>query len=65
MRTIPRTLQAIDLITQENDLLEMFCDSIVRNKQIGIYDGAYKCVALATGTTWERSPNGNTVDRGN
>ena len=32
----------------------MFCDSIVKNKQIGLYDGAYKCVALATGTTWER-----------
>ncbi|MDJ0769965.1 MAG: hypothetical protein QNJ12_14285, partial [Ilumatobacter sp.] len=54
-RTIPRTLQAIDLLTHEPDLLEMFCDSIVKNKQIGIYDGAYKCVALATGTTWERS----------
>ena len=53
-RTIPRTLQAIDLFTHEGDLLEMFCDSIVKNKQIGIYDGAYKCVALATGTTWER-----------
>jgi hypothetical protein len=32
----------------------MYCDSIVRNKSIGIYDGAYKSVALATGTTWER-----------
>ncbi len=53
-RTIPRTLQAIDLVTHEPDLLEMFCDSIVKNKQIGLYDGAYKCVALATGTTWER-----------
>ena len=63
-RTIPRTLQAIDLITEETDLLEMFCDCIVKNKQIGIYDGAYKCVAMATGTTWERRPTGSTVDRG-
>ena len=62
-RTIPRTLQAIDLIAGENDLLEMFCDCIVKNKRIGIYDGAYKCVALATGTTWERRLDG-TVDRG-
>ena len=62
-RTIPRTLQAIDLITQEDDLLEMFCDCIVKNKRMGIYDGAYKCVALATGTTWERRLDG-TVDRG-
>ncbi len=53
-RTIPRTLQAIDLLTREPDLLGMFCDSIVKNKQIGVYDGAYKCVALATGTSWER-----------
>jgi hypothetical protein len=53
-RTIPRTLQAIDLLTRDNDLLEMFCDSIVKNKAIGIYDGAYKCVALATGSEWVR-----------
>jgi hypothetical protein len=63
-RTIPRTLQAIDLITNETDLMELFCDSIVRNKHIGVYDGAYKCVALATGATWERAPDGSTVDRG-
>ena len=57
-RSIPRTLQAIDLLAGEDDLLEMYCDSIVKNKQIGVYDGAYKCVALATGTTWERHPDG-------
>ena len=34
--------------------MEMYCEAIVKNKSIGIYDGAYKCVALATGTTWER-----------
>ncbi len=27
----------------------MYCDCIVKNKHIGIYDGAYKCVELATG----------------
>ena len=57
-RTIGRTLQAIDLLTQETDLLEMFCDCIVKNKRIGIYDGAYRCVALATGTTFERTDEG-------
>jgi hypothetical protein len=61
-RSIPRTLQAIDLITYETDLLEMYCDSIVKNKQIGIYDGAYKCVALATGTTWQREVPQSSVD---
>jgi hypothetical protein len=54
VRSVPRTLQAIDLLAQERDLLELFCDSIVKNKSIGIYDGAYKCVALATGQEWAR-----------
>jgi hypothetical protein len=57
-RSVPRTLQAIDLLTEEEDLLELFCDSIVKNKSIGIYDGAYKCVELATGRKWEREPFG-------
>ena len=54
-RTIPETLHAIDLITKDEDLLTMYCDGIVKNKSIGIYDGAYKSVALATGTEWSRS----------
>ena len=54
-RSIPETLHAIDLLTREEDLMSMYCDSIVKNKQIGIYDGAYKSVALATGTTWSRT----------
>ncbi len=53
-RTIPETLQAIDLLTNENDLLEMYCDMIVKNKSIGLYDGAYKSVELATGKRFDR-----------
>jgi len=53
-RSIPQTLQAIDILTDENDLLELFCSCIVKNKTIGIYDGAYKCVELATGKKFER-----------
>lgn len=53
-RSIPQTLQAIDLLTHENDLLTLFCDCIVKNKSIGIYDGGYKCVELATGKKFER-----------
>jgi hypothetical protein len=52
--TIPQTLQAIDMLVNNDDVLEIFCNSIVKNKRIGIYDGAYNCVALATGTKWER-----------
>jgi hypothetical protein len=62
-RSIPRTLQAIDLLTREHDLLEMFCDCIVKNKRSGIYDGAYRCVALATGTTFERTDEGISFGR--
>ena len=53
-RTIPQTLQAMDLLTDDTDLLEMFCDCIVKNKSIGIYDGAYKSVELATGRKFTR-----------
>jgi hypothetical protein len=53
-RTIPYTLQAIDLIALEHDLMKMFCESIVKNKSIGIYDGAYKSVQLATGKKFYR-----------
>lgn len=52
--TIPLTLQAIDMLVNHNDLLEMYCECIVKNKSIGIYDGAYKCVELATGKKWVR-----------
>jgi hypothetical protein len=53
--TIPQTLQAIDLLTNADDLLILFCDCIVKNKSIGIYDGAYRCVELATGKKFERN----------
>jgi len=53
-RTIPRTLQAIDLMAKETDLMEMYCDMIIKNKSIGLYDGAYKCVELATGKKFVR-----------
>ncbi len=53
-RTVPQTLQAIDLLTDGDDLLSLYCDQIVRNKSVGIYDGAYKCVELATGKKFTR-----------
>ncbi len=53
-RTIPQTLQAIDLLTEEADLLSMYCDFIIKNKGVGLYDGAYKSVELATGRKFVR-----------
>ena len=47
--TIPETLQAIDLLVDHHDLLRLYCRCIVKNKSIGLYDGAYRCVELATG----------------
>jgi hypothetical protein len=55
-RTIPQTLQAIGILTHAHDLLQLYCDCIVKNKSIGVYDGAYKCVELATGKKFERKP---------
>ncbi len=63
-RSIPHTLQAIDLMVQESDLLSMYCDCIIKNKHIGVYDGAYKCVELATGKKFERKPGVSTTNLG-
>jgi hypothetical protein len=57
-RTAAQTCQAIDLLVDESDLVEMYCKAIVRNKSIGIYDGAYRCVELATGRRWVRDSEG-------
>jgi hypothetical protein len=54
-RSVPQTLQAIDVLTEDTDLMKIFCDSIVKNKSIGIYDGAYKCVEMATGKKFIRA----------
>lgn len=63
-RTIPQTLQAIDLLTEDTDLLSLYCECIVKNKHIGIYDGAYKCVELATGKKFIRKTLGSTTSLG-
>ena len=63
-RTISQTLQAIDLLTEDTDLLAMYCECMVKNKHIGIYDGAYKCVELATGKKFVRKNLGSSVTIG-
>ncbi len=42
----PHILQMIDLF-MGSDLLDQRCESIIRNKKAGLYDGAYKVVELA------------------
>lgn len=46
-RDIPHTLQMIDLFMKDDCMLNDMCDNIVRNKQMEIYDGAYKVVKMA------------------
>ncbi len=43
----PQALQCLDMLLQEDDLLTMYCEHIVKLKQMGIYDGAYRVVELA------------------
>ncbi|MBR2561961.1 MAG: hypothetical protein IKE31_07420 [Eubacterium sp.] len=48
-RDIPHVLQMLDMFLYDEGYLEMMCSNICRNKQAGIYDGAYKVVELAMG----------------
>jgi len=43
------TLQMLDLLLNEEDILTQMCHNINKANEIGVYDGAYKAVALATG----------------
>lgn len=44
---IAHTLQMVELFMNDDNLLKDMCSNIIKNKQLGIYDGAYKVVELA------------------
>ncbi|MCM1385755.1 MAG: hypothetical protein NC231_00395 [Bacillus sp. (in: Bacteria)] len=46
-RDIPHTLQMIKLFMEQNHLLTDMCENIIKNKEAGIYNGAYKVVEMA------------------
>ncbi len=46
-RDIPHTLQMLELFLKEERLFYDMCDAIVKNKEAGVYNGAYKVVELA------------------
>ncbi|MBU3110129.1 DUF6937 domain-containing protein [Clostridium lacusfryxellense] len=46
--TVGRTLQMLDLMLNSDEILTMLCDNIIKANKIGIYNGAYKAVELAT-----------------
>jgi hypothetical protein len=48
-RDIEHTLQMINLFLKEDKLLLDMCDNIEKNKQAGIYNGAYEAVKIAVG----------------
>lgn len=53
-RDIPHTLQMIDMFLDEDGILIDMCNNIIRNKRMGVYDGAYEVVKLAMGMKNEK-----------
>lgn len=47
--TLPYTLQVLKTMVLEEDILRMQCENIVKLKEMGVYDGAYRVIELATG----------------
>lgn len=48
-RDIAHTLQMLELFLEDENYLGGMCGAILRNRQAGIYDGAYRVVELAMG----------------
>ena len=48
-RDIPHTLQMLRLFIEDDTMLADMCGNIMRNKSLGIYDGAYQVVKIAMG----------------
>ena len=46
-RDIPHTLQMIRLFMEDDTYITDMCENIKKNKQMGIYNGAYEAVKLA------------------
>ncbi len=46
-RDLPLTLQTLELVLQEDDLLALYCNRIKTLRDAGIYNGAYRAVTLA------------------
>jgi uncharacterized membrane protein YfbV (UPF0208 family) len=44
--TIAQTINAINLFLSEKDLITSFCSSIIKNKNMGVYDGAYNVLKM-------------------
>lgn len=49
-----QALQMMSMILNEKAVMRQFSEHILKANQIGLYDGAYKAVALAVGQVWQR-----------
>ena len=47
LQDIPHVIQALQLFTEDEYMLSDMCENIKRNKEMGIYDGAYEVVKRA------------------
>ncbi len=47
LRDVPHVLQMIDLFITDKEMVKAMCEAIKKNKDMGIYNGAYKVVELA------------------
>ncbi len=45
--TVDGVLQMLDLMLEEEDILTMHCENIIKANNIGVYNGAYRAVELA------------------
>jgi hypothetical protein len=46
--TVENTLQIIDLMIFEDEIFTMFNNNIIKVNKLGIYNGAYRAIELAT-----------------
>ena len=44
---LPHVIQMLELFLNDSSFLQEMCQNIMRNKKMGLYDGAYKVVKLA------------------
>lgn len=53
----PKTLKrTLDLLINEDDLLTIYCEHIIRNKKDGIYNGAYNAINTAVALSKGKKP---------
>ena len=44
---LPHVIQMLELFLNDSSFLQEMCQNIIRNKKMGLYDGAYEVVKLA------------------